>query len=124
MLAFQRKKYRLAHRCTTSFFAVLIFLTQMVPPGGLFWPTPAFADPPPPPATAEAAVVRRNVTLNGYGRIEGSLRQLQAATSVLNGPASITGQYYAAGTPTVTVNGTPTFGGVVEGSGSAQPSGY
>ena len=124
MLIVRKRRYRLAHRFSTGFLALLMLMTQTVPPGGTLWATPPSGDPPPEFSVAEAAVVRRGVTLNGYGRIEGSLHQLQADTSVLNGNASVTGQYYAAVTPNVQVNGNPALGGVVQGTGSTQPSGY
>lgn len=73
---------------------------------------------------AEAAVVRHAPSLNGGSRIEGSVRQLFGEDVTLNGGVVITVGLLVPGTPTVRLNGKPTFGGTVEGKGSTQPSGY
>ncbi len=84
----------------------------------------ALMSAPPPAAgvTAPGAVVRHAPVVNG--RVEGSVRQLTGEAVTLNSGAVVTGDLLVPGTPTVTRNGSPTFGGVVEGGGSAQPSGY
>ena len=68
------------------------------------------------------ATVRHGFVLNG--RIEGSVQQLSGEATTFNGGAVLTGDLLVPGTPTVVKNGNPTFGGVVQGSGSALPSNY
>lgn len=68
------------------------------------------------------AIVRHGFTTNG--RIEGSVQQLMAENSTLNSSGVITGDLLVPGTPTVQVNGSPNFGGTVQGTGSAQPTNY
>ncbi len=91
----------------------------------LFWilavHLPAVA--PPTPSQPVAAIVRHGSTLNA-GRVEGSVRLLSGESFVLNGGAIVTGDLLAPGTPRVLVNGTPIYGGTLEGTGSTQPSGY
>lgn len=67
------------------------------------------------------ALVRHGFTTNG--RIEGTVQQLTGESTTLNGGV-ITGDLLVPGTPTVVRNGQTTFGGVVQGSGSPQPSNY
>jgi len=57
-----------------------------------------------------------------FGRVEGLVQQLTGEDVPLGGV--ITGDLLVPGTPTVKIIGNPMFGGVVEGAGSAQPSGY
>lgn len=57
-----------------------------------------------------------------FGRVEGSVQQLIGEDVPLSGV--ITGNLLVPGTPTVQIIGNPAFGGAVEGTGSAQPSGY
>ena len=68
------------------------------------------------------AVVRHAPVLNGS--VEGSLQQLLGESVVANGGATITGDLFVPGTPTVTLNGRPTYGGTVDGTGGESPSGY
>jgi hypothetical protein len=68
------------------------------------------------------ALVRHGFSING--RIEGSVQQLSGENTTLNGGGVITGDLLVPGTPNVRQNGHPTFGGVVQGAGSAQPSNY
>jgi RHS repeat-associated protein len=70
----------------------------------------------------EAAVVRHAPIINAL--VQGSVRQLTGENVALNGTGAITVALLVPGTPTVTLNGNPTFGGTVQGTGSAQPSGY
>jgi RHS repeat-associated protein len=70
----------------------------------------------------EAATVRRLGSLNG--RIEGSVRQLNAEDVTLNGGAVITSALLVPGTPDVRLNGNPNFGGTVQGTGNLAPSNY
>ncbi len=70
----------------------------------------------------EAAAVRHAPVLNG--RVEGSVRQLLGESVTLNNAGSVSGDLLVPGTPTVRINGTPNFGGTVNGTGSTQPAGY
>ncbi|HLG15061.1 MAG TPA: PKD domain-containing protein, partial [Blastocatellia bacterium] len=79
---------------------------------------------------AGGAVVRHAPVINS-GRVEGSVRQLLGEDSALigedvtlSGGAVITGDLLVPGTPQVTLSGNPTFGGVVDGTGSTEPSNY
>jgi len=74
-------------------------------------------------AEVEAAIVRHGLTLNLNSTIQGSVRQLLGENASLN-TAQITGAFMVPGTPTVLVNGTPIFGGTVQGTGSTTPTGY
>jgi endo-1,4-beta-xylanase len=69
-----------------------------------------------------AAVVRRAPTLNG--RVAGSLQVLTGEGIVLNGGAHVSGDLLVPGTPTVRLNGSPAYGGTLDGAGSAAPAGY
>jgi hypothetical protein len=80
---------------------------------------PAFAQ-----QTNLAVTVRHAPNLNGSGLIEGSLQQLLGESVTLNGGFTMTGDLLVPGTPTLKVNGNPTFGGTIVGSGSTSPSGY
>ena len=62
--------------------------------------------------------------INGGGRVEGSLQQMLGEAANLNGGATITGDWLVPGTPTVTLNGNPVFGGTIAGTGSTAPSGW
>jgi hypothetical protein len=66
--------------------------------------------------------VRHGFTING--RIEGSVQQLTGENTTINGGGVLTGDLLVPGVPTVRLNGNPTFGGTVQGSGSAQPTNY
>jgi RHS repeat-associated protein len=69
-----------------------------------------------------AAVVRHAPSING--RVEGAVRQLTGEGVLFNSGAVITTDLMVPGTPQVVLNGTPTFGGTITGTGSAQPTGY
>ncbi|HEY0174504.1 MAG TPA: hypothetical protein VGB98_26035, partial [Pyrinomonadaceae bacterium] len=69
------------------------------------------------------AVVRHAPTLNS-GRVEGALWQLSAESVELNGNDTITSDLLVPGTPAVTASAPASYGGTVEGTGSAEPSGY
>lgn len=49
---------------------------------------------------------------------------MTAESSTLNGGAIITGDWLVPGTPTVRLNGHPTYAGSIDGIGGASPSGY
>lgn len=71
---------------------------------------------------AQTALVRHAPTLNGA--VEGSIQQMIAENVMLNGGASVTGDLLVPGTPTVQLNGNPTYGGTLDGTGSATPTTY
>jgi len=73
--------------------------------------------------TNTAVIVSHAPALNG-GRLEGSLQLLRGESSAINSGTVVTGDYLVPGTPTVRLNGHPTFGGVVPGAGAITPSGY
>ena len=70
------------------------------------------------------AVVRHAPVLND-GRVEGALWQLLGENIFMAGHSTITSDLLVPGTPTVSItDGNPTFGGVIEGSDSTQPTNY
>lgn len=70
------------------------------------------------------AVVRHAPEFND-GRVEGALWQQLGESIFMSGNSVITSDLLVPGTPTVVMSGgNPTFGGVIEGSESTQPSGY
>ena len=71
-----------------------------------------------------AVTVRHAPSLNGNGRIEGSLQQLLGENVTLNGGFTLTGDLLVPGTPTLRVNGNPTFAGTIAGTGGTSPAGY
>ena len=74
--------------------------------------------------TNPAVIVRHAPDLNGSGRIEGSLQQLLGEDVILNGGFVMTGDLLVPGTPSLRLNGHPTFAGTIAGTGSASPTGY
>lgn len=72
---------------------------------------------------SDVAVVRHAPVLNS-GRVEGTLYQLTGENVSLGGGDTITNSLKVPGTPILTLNGNPTFGGIIEGSGNTQPTGY
>jgi len=71
-----------------------------------------------------AVTVRHAPSLNGNGLIEGSLQQLLGENATLNGGFTMTGDLLVPGTPTLRVNGNPTFAGTIAGTGGTSPTGY
>jgi rhamnogalacturonan endolyase len=71
-----------------------------------------------------AVTVRHAPSLNGNGLIQGSLQQLLGENVTLNGGFTMTGDLLVPGTPTLRVNGNPTFAGTIAGVGSTSPAGY
>lgn len=69
-------------------------------------------------------VSRQAPRFTGTSRVEGTLRQLTGQDLTLAGRVSVIGDLLVPGSPTVHVVGHPTFGGVVEGTGSSEPSDY
>jgi rhamnogalacturonan endolyase len=68
------------------------------------------------------ATVRHTPSING--RVEGSVEVLLPESGTLNGGAVITSDLLVPGTPTVRLNGSPTYGGTADGDGAASPSNY
>ncbi|MGH7937131.1 MAG: hypothetical protein ACRD5Z_24930, partial [Bryobacteraceae bacterium] len=68
------------------------------------------------------AVVRHGLTLNG--RAEGNCQQLIGEAATFNSSATLLGDFLVPGTPTIKINGHPTWSGQITGDGSASPSGY
>ena len=68
------------------------------------------------------ALVRHAPTING--RLNGSLELLSAEGTTLNGGAAVSGDLLVPGTPTIRLNGHPSYGGTLDGGGSASPAGY
>ncbi len=73
-------------------------------------------------AIGATALIRHGITIDGD--IDGSIQVLTAEASTLNGNAGITGDLLVPGTPTVRLNGHPTFGGTRDSTGAATPSNY
>lgn len=71
----------------------------------------------------DAAISRNRPSLNS-GRIEGSLRVFSGENFTINGGMQITSDLYVIGTPQVIVNGGASHGGIIDGSGSSNPSNY
>jgi hypothetical protein len=67
-------------------------------------------------------VVRHAPILNGT--IDGSVEMLLPENVTLNGGSSVSSDLLVPGTPTVRLNGHPTYGGTLDGGGSASPSSY
>lgn len=68
------------------------------------------------------ALVRHAPTLNGT--LDGSLQLATGEAFALNSNARATGDMFVPGTPVVHLNGTPSYGGTVDESGSEMPAGY
>jgi hypothetical protein len=68
------------------------------------------------------ALVRHAPVVNG--RLNGSLHLLLGESTTLNSSASVSGDFLVPGTPTVRLNGSPTYGGTTDSVGSASPAGY
>lgn len=73
-------------------------------------------------APAVAAYVRHAPHITG--KVEGSVQQLLPETVSINGSAIVTGDLLVPGRPAVRVNGSPAFGGTVDGTGAATPTNY
>jgi rhamnogalacturonan endolyase len=72
---------------------------------------------------APVALVRHAPALNS-GSVTGSIQQMLAENVTLNGNASVSEDLRVPGTPTVVINGSPNYGGTIDGSGSEAPSNY
>ena len=73
-------------------------------------------------AQSGTALVRHAPTLNGV--VEGSVQQTTAESTALNGGTTIVGDLLVPGTPTVRLNGSPTYGGTLDGPGAAAPTNH
>lgn len=69
---------------------------------------------------AGTALVQRVPTLNGT--VEGSIQQMSAESITLNGGARLTGDLLLPGTPTLRLNGNPTYSGTLDGAGASTPT--
>jgi rhamnogalacturonan endolyase len=74
------------------------------------------------PAQTGRAFVRHAPSVNGA--IQGSVQQMLGETVTFNSGANVAGDLYVIGSPTVQLNGSPTYGGTQDGTGSASPSNY
>jgi hypothetical protein len=78
------------------------------------------------PATlsiAPLALLNRAPALNS-AQVEGSLQQMLGQNTFLNGSTTVTGDLLVPGTPSVVINGSPNYGGTIDGTGSSTPTGY
>ena len=100
----------------------LMFSQTLLLPWTLAAPSVKKLAAPQSVAAAEAAAVRHAPVLNG--RIDGSVRQLTGESVTFNSSGAVTGDLLVPGTPTVKLNGSPNYGGSINGTGSAQPTGY
>ncbi|HEX9919170.1 MAG TPA: hypothetical protein VGA87_08385, partial [Pyrinomonadaceae bacterium] len=91
--------------------------------GVAFSPAGAGQIPPVKQVYDKIAVLRHAPQLDS-GRVEGTLWQLTGENLELNGTDTITSDLLVPGTPTVTAAATASYGGTVEGTEGAQPSGY
>jgi hypothetical protein len=71
-------------------------------------------------AQTGTALVRHAPTINGS--VEGSIQVLSAENVTLNGGANVSGDLLLQGTPTVQLNGKPTYGGTLNGTGAVTPA--
>ena len=67
-------------------------------------------------------LVRHAATINGT--IEGSIQQMLGENVTLNGSALVRGDLLVPGTPKIRLNGTRAYGGTIDGTGNASPTGY
>jgi hypothetical protein len=68
------------------------------------------------------ALIRHGLAISGD--VDGSVQVLTAEDDTFNGNAGITGDLLVPGLPTVRLNGHPTFGGTLDGTGAATPTNY
>ena len=100
----ERVKFGLTSRVAKLFGAIFGVVMPLV-----------FAATAPAQTTNFAVTVCHAPSLNGNGRIEGSLQQLLGENATLNGGFTLTGDLLVPGTPTLRVNGNPTFAGTIAG---------
>src|SRR5262245_53148582 len=58
------------------------------------------------------------------GVVEGSIRQMLGESVGLNGSTTISGDLFAPGLPNVILNGSPNYGGTLDGDGATTPTNY
>jgi rhamnogalacturonan endolyase len=68
------------------------------------------------------ALIRHAPMLNGD--LDGSAQILLGESTTLNGGAGISGDLLVPGTPTVHLNGSPTYAGTIDAAGATAPSNY
>src|SRR5262249_16279756 len=68
------------------------------------------------------ALLNHAPTLNGD--LDGSAQVLDPESVTLNGSALVSGDLLVPGTPSVVLNGHPTFVGAIDGAGAASPTNY
>jgi RHS repeat-associated protein len=78
--------------------------------------------PLPTPTPEPFAIVRKGFILNG--KVDGSIQQLNGENTTFNSTGNMTGDLKVPGVPSVVVNGTPIWSGVVTGTGTATPTAY
>jgi RHS repeat-associated protein len=93
-----------------------VLLRSFIPFAALCWPALVSAQ------TTGAALVRHAPTINGT--IDGSVQQMLPEPVTLNGGAVVTGDLLVPGTPTVRLNGRPTYDGTLDGAGATAPTDY
>lgn len=69
---------------------------------------------------APTAFVRHAPTLNGA--LNGSVQVVLPENVTLNGNADVAGDLLVPGLPSIQINGTPTYGGTIDGPGAATPT--
>jgi len=72
---------------------------------------------------AAVALVNHAPLLNS-GVVEGSIRQMLGESVALNGSTAISGDLFAPGLPNVILNGSPNYGGTLDGDGATTPTNY
>jgi rhamnogalacturonan endolyase len=72
---------------------------------------------------APIALVRHAPSISS-AVVEGSIQQMLGENITLNGNASVSGDLLVPGTPDVVLNGSPNYGGTLDGSGATTPSNY
>lgn len=74
-------------------------------------------------AQTGTALVKHAPMLSGNAWVEGSIQQMQPEDLNQAGNANLTQKLLVPGTPKVRLNGSPTYGGLQAGTGSASPAG-
>src|SRR5262245_44125294 len=72
---------------------------------------------------AAVALVNHAPALNS-GILEGSIRQMLGESMALNGSTTISGDLFVPGLPNVILNGSPNYGGTLDGGGATTPTNY
>ncbi|MEO6569402.1 MAG: Ig-like domain-containing protein, partial [Opitutaceae bacterium] len=90
--------------------------TQFLSTLFVFLSTPLFSQ------SVSPALVRHAPVLNGT--VAGSVQMLVGESVNLNSTAKVSGDLLVPGTPTVVLNGMPSYGGTQNGSGANSPSNY